>query len=225
MPQIICKFGGTSVSSKDNWNHIFEIVNSHISEKKQPVVVCSALSQASNQLENLIESALLGRYQSGLKKLQARYEDLAHDLAVDSHIISDDFSYLERLLQGVSLLQEASPKTQAAILSLGELMMSRLGNAFLNSKGIDCEWVDAREIIHTMPVANNDGLNYLAAQSAGNEDPQLASKLLKTKKHAFITQGFIASNPKQETVLLGRGGSDTSASLLAKILQAEKCEI
>ncbi len=31
----------------------------------------------------------------------------------------------------------------------------------------------------------------------------------------FLTQGFIASNPGGETVLLGRGGSDTSASYIA----------
>ncbi len=41
----------------------------------------------------------------------------------------------------------------------------------------------------------------------------------------IITQGFIASNSQGDTVLLGRGGSDTSAALLASILEASACEI
>ena len=41
----------------------------------------------------------------------------------------------------------------------------------------------------------------------------------------IVTQGFIARNPAGETVLLGRGGSDTSAALFAARLGAERCEI
>ncbi len=40
-----------------------------------------------------------------------------------------------------------------------------------------------------------------------------------------LTQGFIARNARGETVLLGRGGSDTSAAYIAGKLDAERLEI
>ena len=40
-----------------------------------------------------------------------------------------------------------------------------------------------------------------------------------------LTQGFIASNSRGETVILGRGGSDTSAAYFAAKLQAAGLEI
>ena len=40
-----------------------------------------------------------------------------------------------------------------------------------------------------------------------------------------ITQGFIARSREGDTVLLGRGGSDTSAAIIAARLGAKRCEI
>ena len=44
-------------------------------------------------------------------------------------------------------------------------------------------------------------------------------------KGIVLTQGFIARNNQNETVLLGRGGSDTSAAYLAGKLEARRLEI
>ena len=41
----------------------------------------------------------------------------------------------------------------------------------------------------------------------------------------LITQGFIARSPNGDTVLLGRGGSDTSAAVLGAALEADEIEI
>merc|ERR1719161_3007715 len=41
----------------------------------------------------------------------------------------------------------------------------------------------------------------------------------------MITQGFIGSNAKNYTCLLGRGGSDTSGALFAALLGAARLEI
>ena len=38
-----------------------------------------------------------------------------------------------------------------------------------------------------------------------------------------LTQGFVASNARGETCVLGRGGSDTSAALFARRLDATNC--
>ncbi|PJD90723.1 MAG: diaminopimelate decarboxylase [Legionella sp.] len=226
MRQIVTKFGGTSVSSRETWNHIFAITQKHLASGLQPVIVCSARTQASNQLEKMVEAAILNKHQS----LQAEFVDtmqgLAHDLDVDPQLIQQDFQHLDQWLTGIALLHEAPAKTHAQVLSLGELMMTRLGHAFLTQQGLQCLWFDAREALTAIPMPFGDDIqHYCNARVADDPNPLLSEQLINSGNQVVITQGFIAANSQGETVLLGRGGSDTSAALLAAILDATICEI
>lgn len=225
MQHIITKFGGTSVSTRENWEKIAEITTKHILANKQPVIVCSALSQASNQLEKILDAALLNEHRKLFEQLKKNYTQLAEALDVPYALIEDDFQLLEQLLTGIALLKEASPKTRAQVLSMGELMMTRLGQSFLKNSGIDCLWFDAREALISSPLYDSHPDNFLAARCKEDATPILSEKLLKSGAKAIITQGFVAANPQGETVLLGRGGSDTSAALFAAKLKAQACEI
>lgn len=225
MRQIVTKFGGTSVSSLETWEHITTITKKHLNNGVQPIIVCSALTQASNQLEKMIDAALINEHQSIQEELSNNYRQLAKALAVDPELIQDDLQQLNQWLTGIALLREAPAKTQAQILSLGELMMTRLGHAFLKQQGIHCLWFDAREALVVTPIPGGDSVNFLAARCNSDPNPKLAQQLLESGAEAIITQGFIASNEHGDTVLLGRGGSDTSAALFAAILDATACEI
>lgn len=225
MRQLITKFGGTSVSSRNTWEHIAAITKKHLQQAVQPVIVCSARSEASNQLEKMIAAALLDKHYDIQAELTHNYLKLADELEVSRELIQSELEQLQQWLTGIALLREAPAKTQAQILSLGELMMTRLGHAFLKSKGIDCHWFDVREALKTTAIPGGDAVNYLAARCRDDANPDLSKKLLDTGAEAIITQGFIAANSEGETVLLGRGGSDTSAALLAAILDASACEI
>ena len=225
MRQLVTKFGGTSVSSRANWEHIAAITQKHLDKGVQPVIVCSALSQASNKLEKMVEAALLDEHHSIQADLTNNYIQLANDLDVDPNLIQLDLQQLQQWLTGIALLREAPAKTQAQILSLGELMITRLGHAFLQKKGIKCLWFDVREALQTMPIPGGDSVNYLAARGTCEPNPKFAAQFAQSGADVIITQGFIAANTQGDTVLLGRGGSDTSAALLAAILDAEACEI
>ena len=225
MRHLITKFGGTSVSSRETWEHITAITKKHLQTGVQPVIVCSALTQASNQLEKMIDAALQDNHQSLFDELSTNYLKLAKGLDLSPDLIGSDFQQLQQWLTGIALLREAPAKTQAQILSLGELMMTRLGHAFLQQQGINAFWFDAREALITTPTADGGSANFLAARCGCDANPALAKKLLATGAQVIITQGFIASNPEGDTVLLGRGGSDTSGALFAAILNASACEI
>lgn len=225
MRQIVTKFGGTSVSSRETWNHILAITQKHIAAGLQPIVVCSARTQASNQLEKMVEAAVLNQYQS----LQTEYVNamlhLARELEVDPQLIQADIDQLNQWLMGIALLHAAPAKTHAQVLSLGELMMTRLGHAFLQQHGLKCTWFDARTALTALPMQGDEVQRYCSARVEPEPNPKLAKQLLKSGVQVIITQGFIAANEQGETVLLGRGGSDTSAALLAAILGATACEI
>lgn len=225
MQQIISKFGGTSVSSLQRWENIYQITKQHIKKGLQPVIVCSALSQASNKLEKATEAALNNQHQAIEAEIKQGYLDLAKALAVPADLIADDLKKLEQWLTGIALLKEAPAKTRAQLLSLGELMMTRLGHAFLCSKGINCLWFDVREALQSTTIPGGDTINFLAARCVSEEKPELRERLIKSGAEVIITQGFFAANSTGETVLLGRGGSDTSAGLLAATLGTSACEI
>ena len=224
MQQVVIKFGGTSVSSRATWDNILLITKRHLKAGLQPVIVCSALSNTSNTLEQLIESALTAQYQTRLQALINAHVALAEALNVDVGLINAEFHALEQWLTGVSLLNEAPAKTRAQILSVGELMMTRLGHAFLQQQ-LKCLWYDAREALIATPIPHAPDNNYLAAHVEAKPNRQLAEFMRHSGAEAIITQGFIAANHHGETVLLGRGGSDTSAALLSAILNATHCEI
>lgn len=225
MDHIVTKFGGTSVSSRETWENIAKITQEHIAAGKQPVIVCSALTQISNKLEQVINAALVLQHQPLYDDIVTAHFGLVNALELSMDLIQNDLDQLLKWLTGITLLQEASAKTRAQILSLGEIMMTRLGHAFLRKKGIDCHWFDVRLALTSTPIVGNDSSNYLAARCESKPDNQLKTTFLETKAQTIITQGFFAQNPQGETVLLGRGGSDTTASLLAAKLEALSCEI
>ena len=124
MQQVVTKFGGTSVSSRETWDNIAAISKNHIQNHAQPLIVCSALSQISNKLEKAIEAALINEYNHLLLDISDAYIQLAKELEVNPDILKDDLQQLQHWLTGIALLKEAPPKTRAQVMSLGELMMT-----------------------------------------------------------------------------------------------------
>ena len=120
---VLLKFGGTSVSSRDRWENIRAIVQQRLAEGLRSIVVCSALSQASNQLESILALAPSGEHQATLSNFIERYQRLADELTVDRAVLAKDIQQLSQLIEGISLVQEASPRVQAQVMAFGELML------------------------------------------------------------------------------------------------------
>ena len=223
---VVLKFGGTSVSTPERWGIIAGLARRRIDEGLRPLVVCSALSGISNQLKDLLGLAVQGRHEEALAEIQARHLELGSGLGIDAgDLLRADFEELSRLALAASLLREAGPALEARVMAFGELMSTRLGAAWLESQGIATAWHDAR----TSLVAREDALlgprAYLSATCGFDSDPELRDRLRELPAAAVITQGFIARNREGQTVLLGRGGSDTSAAYFAARLGAVRCEI
>ena len=226
-PWVVLKFGGTSVSTAERWATIAGLVERRIGEGLRPLVVCSALSGISNQLEGLLELAVEGRHEEGLAAIRARHLELGAALGVDAAaLLRADFEELSRLTLAASLLREAGPALEARVMAFGELMSTRLGAAYLSARGIDTAWHDARTALEAREDPLADGPRaYLSATCGFERDEELSRQLAAFAAAAVITQGFIARNRDGQTVLLGRGGSDTSAAYFAARLGAARCEI
>lgn len=223
---VVLKFGGTSVSTKERWDTIASQVERILSEGSRPLLVCSALTQVSNGLERLLGECVEAEFGEALSRLEAQHESLCEDLELSWEETGRPWmEELRRLSLGISLVGEVSPRIHARVLSCGEMMATALGAAYLSQRGIDAGWMDARELLKSQEPNRTGGTrNYLSAY-CDHEFSEELSETLEEGRACIVTQGFIASNAWGETVLLGRGGSDTSAAYLAAKIDAERCEI
>lgn len=221
---VVVKFGGTSVTGKENWERILSILQMRQSEGCKVLVICSALSKISDTLERLAQMAAVGEDCTAiLETLRHKHNTQATDLGIDSASIEVFLSDLEQLTHGASLIQEVSPKLWSRMLSAGELMSTKLGVDWLNRQGLSASWLDARTVLRTTGARRKG--DYLSARAEYTPDAQLMEKLESMEADIVVTQGFIARNPFGETVLLGRGGSDTSAAYFASKIRAQRLEI
>ncbi len=223
---VVLKFGGTSVSTADRWQTIGDIVQQRLDAGLRVLVVHSALAGMSNKLEAALRATATGDEDGQRDDIVAGHLALAADLGLDGQaLLAPYFAELEQLFAGVRLVREASPRVQARIMALGELMSTRLGAAYLQDRGIEATWIDAREVLLSENRAeDNEQARYLSARCDFSPDAALISDF-NQQPGLLITQGFIARNAKGEGVLLGRGGSDTSAAYFAAKLAATGLEI
>jgi diaminopimelate decarboxylase/aspartate kinase len=220
------KFGGTSVSSAENWQTIAGLVEARLKAGFRPVVVHSALQGISNALEDVLASAVSGDPTDQLEDIRKQHFELARALGLDGPALLEERMHeLEQLIAGVRLVKEVSVRVRVRVMALGELMSTRLGAAFLQDQGLPAHWFDARDLLTSRSrPGSNPITSYLAATCDYSPDPLLGVKLAE-QGDVIVTQGFIARNNAGETVLLGRGGSDTSAAYFAARLQARRLEI
>ena len=207
----ILKFGGKSLAN-DGIEKVIDII---ITSHKEPLsVVVSARGNTTDELEALLEKASRG------EDYTADFQQLKNEQQYDSRVsFEPEFQLLEKLLEGVSLLKDYSPKTKDLVLAQGELMSAKLVAALLKRKGLESTFVDSREIFKTDAVVGN-------AQIINSVSEKLTRDRFATipPNHVAVVTGFIASTEKGDTTTLGRNGSNYSAALLANYLNASELQ-
>jgi bifunctional diaminopimelate decarboxylase / aspartate kinase len=224
---IVLKFGGTSVSSPAHWHTIASVLRERLAEGLRPLLVCSAMAGVTNELDRMLREAVAGREADGLGEIEARHRALAEALGIDHEpLLTADLDSLRRLLLGASLVRELSARLHARVLAHGEVLATRMGAAFLAKSGLSVSWHDARDwLVSASGPLESEARRILSASCPHEPEPELRARMDAEPADVLVTQGFIARDPGGDTVLLGRGGSDTSAALFAAKLSALRCEI
>jgi len=225
-PWVVLKFGGTSVSTAPNWQRIADIARARRAEGLRVLIVHSALSGITDRLERLLEGALARDYAPILAEVENRHRALAAELGVEvGPSLEGSFDELRRLADGIALVGEVSDRTRARVVSNGELMATALGAAFLERQGLAPRWADARRMLHAEERKGASMKASTLSATCGFAPDDALIRELSRGPGLVITQGFIASDDEGHTVLLGRGGSDTSAAYFAAKLRARRLEI
>jgi len=222
----VLKFGGSSVGNPERIKNVIEIIKRSIHSNKKIAVIFSALQGITDELIKISNLAASGNgdYFELYKLLEKKHLQIAKDLLdvkTQSNSLANiklSLNELEDVLHGIYLVKELSPRTLDFILSFGERLSSYIISQALKDNGIDCEFLDSRQLIKTDE-------NFGAAKVDFEVTNKNITKYFNAHKKFQVITGFIASTKSNETTTLGRGGSDYTASIFASALNAKEIEI
>jgi aspartate kinase len=216
---IVMKFGGSSVADASRIRHVTDIVKTQLAKK--PVLVLSAMGDTTDHLLEAGDAALnQGKVESArIEKLHLdTIKNLKLPVQKDVNVLLNE---LKRLLSGIALIRELTPRTKDYLVSFGERLSVRVAAAFLKSSGINAMAFDAWELgfISTSDYGKAELLN-----ESWDLIPKKISPLIKGNVVPIIT-GFIAKNEMGSITTLGRGGSDLSATMIASACRAKEVQV
>ena len=214
----VIKFGGTSVGSATNIKKVREIILEH---NEDLVVVVSALGGVTDKILNAARMASIGTgyFHAELTEVKNRHyriiEELFGENADDVYERIDKLlKEMEKILTGVTLVGELTPKTIDRIVGLGERMASHIIARYIPG----AVWKNSADYIRTDSNFGNANVNF-----------KVTNQLIKSEFSEFkgiaVTPGFIAGNKAGEYTTLGRGGSDYTAAIFAAAFDASSLEI
>jgi len=228
---LIMKFGGTSVADAVAINRVIDIIRTTSCNEKKIILVVSAISDATNILSNLVEFAITGdicKCNSTIQLFHERHLILSKNLIFNDckkseadKIINNYFGEIHKIINKIFSSSECSDQLFAKIISYGELLSTAILNIAMSARLIKNILIDARNIILT----DN---NYLNGKPLIEEITKIMPNIIKQyldQGYIVLTAGFIGSTITRETTVLGREGSDYSASLIGMVMKAREIQI
>lgn len=222
----ILKFGGSSLTDSKSINGVLKIIRKAYEEDQNLYVVCAALDDVTNKLEKTGRLAADNseEYKTTLRALEQQHFSMVKQnipIKKQSKVITQLkmlFNELEDVLHGIWLLKELSDKIQDLILSYGEQLSSVILSECLRTEDLPFSFIDGRTIIKTDRSFGHGKINFEATN-------KLIHEKLGKSDSIYLVTGFVASTEKDETITIGRGGSDYTAALIGSALDVEKIEI
>ena len=229
-PPHIHKFGGASLADAASMRHAVTIV---LQQPAPPpkVVVISAMAGVTDVLLDAADRAAHGdvtQARSAAQALRTKHTETARALVrrgprLDAlvQMIDTAIAELEQLAGGLGVLRELTPRTVDYIVARGERLSAQLFSTALGEAGCQVAYVDATEVIQT------DGVFGRAAPDLGRTDRSARRVLapLLAQGTVPVVPGFLGATPEGQVATLGRGGSDLTATLLARALGAEEVSL
>ena len=220
----VFKFGGASVKDANAVKNVAAILKRY--EGKQLIVVVSAMGKVTNALERLLDAYFYKKEnaETVLDEIKAFHLNIVNELFPDkSHSFYND---LENTFVEIQWAIEDEPTgtynfEYDQIVSMGEVISTKIVSAYLNEIGVKNKWMDARGLVQTDNTYREGKVDFDLTESLVKKD------LIPTVQlnNIVITQGFIGGTSENFTTTLGREGSDYTAAILAYCVNAENVTI
>jgi len=215
---LVFKFGGASVKDAGGIINLASVVKKYTGD--QLLIVVSAMGKTTNALESLTrayvnQSDNMHLIYEGIKQY---HFDILHELFDPKHPVFDEIA---NTFVEIDWMIEDEPQDEYdfiydQIVSIGELVSTRIISAYLNKEGLKNQWLDVRGYIHTDNTYREGVVQWDKTRESINRDiPALLDKGI------VVTQGFLGGTSENFTTTLGREGSDYTASIFAACLNAQ----
>ncbi len=132
--------------------------------------------------------------------------------------LAEQLGQLKKLLDGIFLINELSPKTSDKLVSYGELLLSYIITETMQNRAIDVVRKNSQELIVTNSDFTKAEVNYEITNAN-------IRNYFKAPKAITILPGFVSKSEDGEFTTLGRGGSDFTAAIIAAALEVNQLEI
>ena len=221
----VFKFGGASVKNAEAVKNVGNVIQLH---QDDLVIVISAMGKTTNNLEKVVESYINkdGNTEKALQTvkdfhisiLNELFENKNHPIFNEIHntFVEIEWEIEDEPVRGYDYVYDQ-------IVSVGEVLSTKIVSAYLNLIGLKNKWQDVRNLIQTDNTHRYANVDWDLTEELIQKDitPQFNGE----EQTIFLTQGFIASSSELFTTTLGREGSDFSAGILAYCLNAESVTI
>jgi len=222
-PIRVFKFGGSSIKDAAAIKNVVTILKQY--QEERLLIVVSAMGKTTNALEEVVAAharkdgkafELLNEVKKAHYEIMGALFEQGDDAFVS---VNDTFVEIEWVLEEEP--HENYDYMYDQIVSVGELVSSRIVSAYLNKQGLTTGWLDARDVILTDNIYREGWVQWPETIERAN---RMARPVLE-KGGFLLTQGFIASTSENFTTTLGREGSDYTAAIFSFCLDAKDMTI
>ncbi|XP_073285929.1 bifunctional aspartokinase/homoserine dehydrogenase 1, chloroplastic-like isoform X1 [Primulina huaijiensis] len=222
----IHKFGGTCVGNSERIQNVANIIVKDESERK--LVVVSAMSKVTDMMYDLIYKAQSrdDSYVIALEAVLQKHKLTAVDLLEGDELanflvrLHDDINNLKAMLRAIHIAGHATESFSDFVVGHGELWSAQLLSAVVRKSGVECTFMDTRDVLIVNPTSSNQvDPDYL--ESGRRLEKWYSQNLAKT----VVATGFIASTPQNIPTTLKRDGSDFSAAIMGALFKARQVTI
>lgn len=213
----VFKFGGASVKDAQSIQNVTKVLEQV--GFNQVVMVVSAMGKTTNALEEVVSLYQnKGDYEARIHEIHQAHVNIIQELFESNHAI---FSEVQEIIDELIYFLKHNKSTQYnfvydQVVSVGELISTKIVSAYLNLKNLKNNWLDAREYIKTDSINRDAGILW---------DKTITALQTLDKTQSYVIQGFIGADPNGFTTTLGREGSDYTASIIAYSIEAQDVTI
>jgi len=209
----VCKFGGTSLATREQIEKSLDIMLAEDSRKYMVVSAPGAAYNGDKKITDLLIKSV-EEYKTSKKSVSAESV-----ISRFGEIIPEDAELIGRLHGNLwARLSNTRAKNYLdSIKAFGEYANAVIIDRILKEKGIDSEFLDPKEFAFTL-IGNGD---HVRPDSRGYNK---MGAILKTRSENIrlgIIPGFYAYDKRGELITLPRGGSDVSGAVIARAVNAE----
>lgn len=226
--KLVLKYGGTSISSPKDIQNVARHIKL-LSTQNQLVIVCSAISDTTDDLIEISQSIKIGNKKKAeqlAKNIENRHQQLTKKTIKKSQIrkkllqtLNEYFTELMALIDGMVLLGEITPRSMDYLFSFGERLSINLISSAIND-------LEKKSIALTgKEVGIVTDSNFGESKPLMDTTKLRVSKTLESlfeKRTIPVIGGFAGADQHGHVTTFGRGGSDYSATIVGSCIKADE---